>query len=126
MEWVPHLPWNRSSRVITGPLETESATWRLEATGVADFLEQGSIDLLYLTHEHMDHFWGLEAVLKRASGLTMMVLSTLSIKALEFIFGGASQPAGVRNRCSVEGRVRRWRPGRAQVRWVGYASVPFD
>ncbi len=100
--------------------------WRLEATGVAGLLERGGIDLLYLTHEHMDHFWGLEAVLGRDPGLTMLVPSSLSISALKFIFGGAFQPAGAKNRFPHQGRLLKMAPGKVHLLFEGCASVTFD
>jgi 7,8-dihydropterin-6-yl-methyl-4-(beta-D-ribofuranosyl)aminobenzene 5'-phosphate synthase len=100
--------------------------WRLEASGVAGLLEQGGVDLLYLTHEHMDHFWGLEAILKRDPGLTMLVPSTLSISALKFIFGGTFQPAGARNRVPHQGRLLKMAPGQVHLLFEGCASLTFD
>jgi len=100
--------------------------WRLEASGVAGLLEQGGIDLLYLSHEHMDHFWGLEAVLKRDPRLAMMVPSTLSLSALKFIFGGSFSPAGARNRFPHQGRLHKMPPGKAHLLFEGCASVTFD
>lgn len=100
--------------------------WRLQATGVAALLERGQVDLLYLSHEHMDHFWGLEAVLKYAPELTMLVPSTLSLKALKFIFGGAFAQAGANNRLPHHGRLLKMPPGAVHLLWPGCASVTFD
>ncbi|MBI5523259.1 MAG: MBL fold metallo-hydrolase [Desulfarculus sp.] len=100
--------------------------WRLQATGVAALLEQGQVDLLYLSHEHMDHFWGLEAVLRHAPELTMMVPSTLSLKALKFIFGGGFAQAGANNRVAHHGQLLKMPPGPVHLLWPGCASVTFD
>ena len=35
--------------------------------GVDRLLAEGRIDLVYITHEHVDHFWGLPAVVKYRS-----------------------------------------------------------
>lgn len=39
---------------------------RFRATGVDRLLESGDIAFLFLTHEHFEHFWGIEAVLRLA------------------------------------------------------------
>jgi 7,8-dihydropterin-6-yl-methyl-4-(beta-D-ribofuranosyl)aminobenzene 5'-phosphate synthase len=100
--------------------------WRLEATGVASLLEQGDIDFLYLSHEHMDHLWGLEAILRRDPGLAMLVPSSLSISALKFIFGGSFHTAGAKNRHPHQGRLLKMAPGKAHLLFEGCASVTFD
>ncbi|MFH1036344.1 MAG: hypothetical protein V1806_17745 [Pseudomonadota bacterium] len=100
--------------------------WRLEATGVASLLAQKGIDLLYLTHEHMDHFWGLEAILRRDPDLTMLVPSSLSISALKFIFGGSFHLAGAKNRAPHQGRLLKMPAGKVHLLFEGCASVTFD
>ena len=44
---------------------------RFRATGVDRLLENGDIAFLFLSHEHLDHFWGIEAVLKLAPEIPM-------------------------------------------------------
>lgn len=100
--------------------------WRLQATGVDRLLEQGQIDLLFLSHEHMDHLWGLESLLKRDPFLTMLVPSTLSLSALKFIFGGSFVAAGARNRSPLRGQLHKMTPGVVHKLFDGCASVTFD
>ncbi len=100
--------------------------WRLQACGVDRLLQERQIDLLYLTHEHMDHFWGLEAVLGLDPLLPMMVPSTLSLSALKFIFGAFFHQAGAENRAPHRGHLFKMPPGKVHVLFEGCASVTFD
>ncbi len=50
---------------------------RFRSTGVARLLAEGGIDFLLLSHEHLDHFWGIEAVLRLAPAIPILVPGTL-------------------------------------------------
>jgi len=71
---------------------------RLRATGVDHLLRAGGIDFLFLTHEHLDHFWGIEAVLQLAPEITILVPGTISDNGLAWLGGGAFPAAGIENR----------------------------
>lgn len=47
---------------------------RFKACGI----DLKKVDLVYITHEHMDHFWGLPGVLKERPDVTLMVPGTFS------------------------------------------------
>jgi 7,8-dihydropterin-6-yl-methyl-4-(beta-D-ribofuranosyl)aminobenzene 5'-phosphate synthase len=44
--------------------------------GVDRMLEQGEIDVMVLSHWHLDHFWGIESTLKHDSRLTLYAPAT--------------------------------------------------
>ena len=48
-------------------------------------LKDKSIDFLYISHEHFDHFWGIEAVLKYYPDIKIIVPKTFTPDAFEFI-----------------------------------------
>jgi 7,8-dihydropterin-6-yl-methyl-4-(beta-D-ribofuranosyl)aminobenzene 5'-phosphate synthase len=65
---------------------------RFAETGVKESLERGEIDLLFLSHEHFDHLWGLQAVLRLCPDITICVPATFSDDALAFILGDRRSP----------------------------------
>jgi len=58
-----------------------------EATGVDSMLARGEIEFLFLSHEHLDHLWGLQAVLRHCPDIPLRVPPNFTDKALAFIHG---------------------------------------
>ncbi|MDK2956452.1 MAG: 7,8-dihydropterin-6-yl-methyl-4-(beta-D-ribofuranosyl)aminobenzene 5-phosphate synthase [Desulfovibrionales bacterium] len=48
----------------------------MEKSGLGKQLEEKKIDLLVISHEHEDHYWGLKSTLKRYPGIPMVVPNT--------------------------------------------------
>lgn len=100
--------------------------WRFQALGLDRVLAKGEVDLLMFSHEHMDHFWGLEAVLALDSNLPMMIPSTFGLHALKLIFGGVFPACGAANRHPHRGALFKAEPGRVYKLWDGCAAATFD
>ncbi len=60
---------------------------RFEETGVDAMLARGEIEFLFLSHEHLDHLWGLQAVLRHCPDIPLRVPPSFTEKALAFIRG---------------------------------------
>lgn len=99
---------------------------RFAATGVDALLRRGEIDLLLISHEHFDHFWGLEAVLRLRPDITIALPASLRDEGRAFLRGGAFTPAGARNGIAHTGRLL-WH-GADEVHRLadGVAAVAFD
>lgn len=100
--------------------------WRLMATGVDRLLAEGEVDALYLSHEHMDHFWGLEATLAADPELTVLAPSTFSLNAVQFLYGKSFPRAGAVNDTPLRGELLKMPPGKVHKLWDGCASLTFD
>lgn len=100
--------------------------WRLNATGADRLLAEGGVQALALSHEHMDHLFGLEAVLRLAPQIPILVPATFSAQAREFIQGGVYPRCGAANRQPHQGRLERLKPGLVYRLFPGAASVIFD
>ena len=48
----------------------------LEKSGVAHLLQRKKIDVLVISHEHEDHYWGLKSTLKRYQNIPMLIPNT--------------------------------------------------
>ena len=46
---------------------------RLAATGVAQLIAAGGVEALFITHEHIDHLFGLQAVLELKPDITIYI-----------------------------------------------------
>jgi len=82
--------------------------------GVDRLLADGKIDLVYVTHEHVDHFWGLPAVVKYRPDVKLMIPAGFSARSREFL-----------GKSGHRGEVVEMGPG-AHALFPGCASVTFD
>lgn len=71
------LPGGEEKRILldTG-WNTDWMDWVYAHHGIDTMLERGEIDLLVLTHWHLDHFWGIESTLKHAPALPIIAPGT--------------------------------------------------
>lgn len=88
---------------------------RIKAEGIDRLLRDGQIDFLFLSHEHMDHLWGLPAVIKYRPDLTIRIASTLNAQSRELISNSGHT-----------GRLVVSSPGRIVPIFPGCASVTFN
>jgi 7,8-dihydropterin-6-yl-methyl-4-(beta-D-ribofuranosyl)aminobenzene 5'-phosphate synthase len=56
-----------------------------EKSGVDKMLENKEIEMLVVTHEHMDHLWGLPCTLKRYQNIPMIIPSTFYPEGKAFL-----------------------------------------
>ena len=99
---------------------------RLRATGVDRLLQSGGIDFLFLSHEHLDHLWGIEAVLRLAPEIPILVPGTLHDEGIAWLRGASFPAAGIANRVPHRGRIVRMLPGGIHRLLEGVAAVTFD
>lgn len=99
---------------------------RFAATGVDELLRAGEIKAVFLTHEHMDHLFGLQAVLELKPDITIYIPSSFTDDACRFIAGADVPEAHTGNAAPHTGELIRLEPGRAQALMPGLAAVGFD
>ncbi len=83
--------------------------------GVDGMLARGEIDFLYVTHEHVDHFWGLPAALKYRPDIKILIPTGFSEKSRELLRNSGHA-----------GRVVELGPEAPHVLFPGCASATFD
>ncbi|MBI5574858.1 MAG: MBL fold metallo-hydrolase [Deltaproteobacteria bacterium] len=83
--------------------------------GVDGMLSRGEIDFLYVTHEHVDHFWGLPAVLKYRPDIKILLPAGFSEKSLEIL-----------KQSGHTGKVKELGPEAPHFLFPGCASATFD
>lgn len=99
---------------------------RFRATGVDRLLRDGGIDSLFLSHEHLDHLWGIEAVLRLAPEIPILVPGTLREEGVAWLRGAEFSAAGIANHVPHRGPIVRMLPGGVHHLLEGVASVTFD
>ncbi len=99
---------------------------RLAAAGVAELIAAGGVEALFLTHEHIDHLFSLQAVLELKPDITIYIPSTFHAEAERFIAGAAFPEAHAANAVAHAGEIVRLRPGGVHVLMPGLAAVGFD
>lgn len=99
---------------------------RLAATGVADLIAAGGVEALFITHEHIDHLFGLQAVLELKPDITIYIPETFHVEAQRFIAGADFPEAHAANAVAHRGEIVRLELGGVHVLMPGLAAVGFD
>ncbi len=99
-----------------------------EKAGVDALLRSGAIKTLIVSHDHNDHFFGIESTLKRAPDITIYHPETIQKKSLQVLDGvDFSAPPGCpKNRIPHLGTRIPTRFGELYVPQPGMAVTPFD
>ncbi|MDA8121971.1 MAG: MBL fold metallo-hydrolase [Deltaproteobacteria bacterium] len=83
--------------------------------GVDRMLAAGEIDFVYVTHEHVDHFWGMPAVVRHRPDVKLLIPSGFSGRSRELLRDSGHT-----------GKVVELGPEAPRVLFPGCASVTFD
>ncbi|QTA85134.1 MBL fold metallo-hydrolase [Desulfonema magnum] len=94
--------------------------------GIDKMLKNGEIEFLMISHEHLDHFWGLESVLKYNPEIKILIPDTFYPEGMQFLKGAEFITAGTRNGIPHQGELVRFEPGKVNKLYDGCAAVAFD
>lgn len=94
--------------------------------GIDKMLKHGEIEFLFVTHEHFDHLWGLETVLKYNPEIKVLVPDTLYDEGYHFLKGAEFLRSKARNSIPHRGELVRLEPGEVNRLYPGCAAVAFD
>jgi 7,8-dihydropterin-6-yl-methyl-4-(beta-D-ribofuranosyl)aminobenzene 5'-phosphate synthase len=83
--------------------------------GIDDMLRKGDIEFLYVSHEHMDHFWSLPVTLQYCPDLNVIISNGYSQEGKSFF-----------QECDYKGKLLELGPGKVHRLFLGCASVTFD
>lgn len=84
------------------------------------------IEFLFSTHEHLDHLWGLETVLKYNPEIKIFIPSTFYPEGMHLLRGAEFITPGARNRIPHKGELVQIQPGTINKLYEGCAAVAFD
>jgi 7,8-dihydropterin-6-yl-methyl-4-(beta-D-ribofuranosyl)aminobenzene 5'-phosphate synthase len=89
--------------------------WVYRREGIAEKLKHGLVDRFILSHEHLDHFWGMPALTELNRRLPAYVPSTLTADAWTFM-----------DRAKYRGHVKQVQPGTMYRHFPGCVSTVMD
>lgn len=83
--------------------------------GVAERIASGEVEFLFVTHEHIDHFWGVPAVVALRPDIRILLPAGVSDRSREMLLAAGHT-----------GEVVEMAAGEAHVLFPGCAAVTFD
>lgn len=89
--------------------------YAFQREGIDTMLKNGEIDFLYISHEHMDHFWGFPVVMKYNPGIKVLISSSFYPEGKELIRNSGHK-----------GELVELEPGIIHKLFAGCGSVTFD
>jgi len=99
---------------------------RFKEEGIDKMLREKKIDYLYITHEHLDHYWGLEATLENDPTINMLIPSTFYPEGMHFLEGAQYLLTHAKNLVPYKGKLAQLEPGKVHKLFPGVASITLD
>ncbi|MBU0514511.1 MAG: MBL fold metallo-hydrolase [Proteobacteria bacterium] len=100
--------------------------WRYQMTGVDKLLKQNKIDYFIVSHEHLDHFFGLEATLRLNPKVTMVIPETFRPQARQFMAGKSFTKASAVTNVKHQGKLMVMKKSGVHKLFDGAALSVFD
>lgn len=97
-----------------------------EREGIGRMLKNGEIEFLYVTHEHFDHFFGIESTLRHDPQIRIIIPDTFYEEGHQFLDGAEFSRSGAKNTIPHKGTLVRHSPAKIYKLYPGCASVTFD
>ena len=94
--------------------------------GVDKMLKNGEIEFLIISHEHLDHFFALENVLKYNPEIKIIIPSTFYPEGMHFLNGATFNKCHAENRIAHQGELVKLELGTINKLYPGVAAVNFD
>jgi len=99
---------------------------RFREEGIAEKLAKKEIDFMVQTHEHIDHFFGLEATLKFYPDIPLYVNKGFYQEGFDFLKGKSFPVAGAINNIPHRGKVTVLDSSKVNILYPGIALMTFD
>jgi 7,8-dihydropterin-6-yl-methyl-4-(beta-D-ribofuranosyl)aminobenzene 5'-phosphate synthase len=93
---------------------------------VDKMLKNGEIEFLVISHEHLDHYWGLETTLKYNPDIKIIIPSTFYPEGMFYLRGTEYFIPSARNRITHRGELVKCEPKQVNKLFDGCAVVAFD
>jgi 7,8-dihydropterin-6-yl-methyl-4-(beta-D-ribofuranosyl)aminobenzene 5'-phosphate synthase len=89
-------------------------------------LGRGDVEFLVITHEHLDHYWGVETALRYNPEIRIYIPETFFLEGTKLLMGADYITAGVKNFIVHGGKLIKCRSGHINKLYDGCALVAFD
>jgi 7,8-dihydropterin-6-yl-methyl-4-(beta-D-ribofuranosyl)aminobenzene 5'-phosphate synthase len=94
--------------------------------GIDKMLKSGEIEFVFISHEHLDHLWGLQTVLKYNPKIKIFIPETFYPEGMHLIKGAEFITPGASNRIPHQGKLVQLKVGHINKLYEGCAGVAFD
>jgi 7,8-dihydropterin-6-yl-methyl-4-(beta-D-ribofuranosyl)aminobenzene 5'-phosphate synthase len=94
--------------------------------GIDKMLKNGEIEFLIVSHEHLDHYWGLETTLKYNPKIKIFIPSTFYQEGMSYLNGATFKACNTANTIPHQGKIVKLIPGHINKLYDGCAAVAFD
>jgi len=94
--------------------------------GIDRLLQSGEIEMLFISHEHQDHYMGLECSLRYNPEIKVLIPSTFLDEGLKFLKSADYPRANAKNAIPHTGELVQLQAGKATRLFEGCAAVGFD
>jgi 7,8-dihydropterin-6-yl-methyl-4-(beta-D-ribofuranosyl)aminobenzene 5'-phosphate synthase len=94
--------------------------------GVDKMLKNKEIESLIISHEHLDHYWGLQSALQYDPEIKLIVPSTFYPEGFYFAHGATFMESNSSNDVPHQGELVKTKPGTINQLYPGVALVNFD
>ena len=123
---VEALDGKRSKVLMDTGWNPEYMRQRFAQTGIDRQIAGGEIEALFLTHEHVDHMFGLQTVLELRRDIPIYIPATFRPEAHQFMAGAEFPSANAKNAISHTGPLIQLKAGGVHMIVPGVAAVLFD
>lgn len=94
--------------------------------GIDKMLANGEIDCLFVSHEHFDHFWGIEATLKYRPDIPILVPKGFYQEGFDLLKGANFPKCHLANNVPHTGPLKVQESEKVHKLYPGVASITFD
>jgi len=94
--------------------------------GVDKMLKSGEIESLIISHEHLDHYWGLQTALQYNPEVKLIIPSTFYPEGMYFLHGATFMESNSSNDIPHQGELVKIKPGTINKLYPGVGLVNFD
>ena len=101
-------------------------TKRYQEEGVDKMLKNNEIDALFITHDHYDHYWGIEAALKYKPDITVIMPNSFMSDSYKLLAGGAFPKPPIKNSVPHTGKLIKHDLKKIYPLFPGVAVATFD
>lgn len=98
----------------------------MEREGVDKMLDNKEVDMLFISHEHFDHYWGIESVLKHYPDIPIVIPKGFYKEGYDLLKGANFPVAHVKNDYPHTGPLETRESGKVHPLFPGAASITFD
>ena len=98
---------------------------RFKAEGIDRMLKNNEIEFLLISHDHIDHFWGLESTLRHKPDITMVIPNTFHKDSYRFMEGAEFPKAFAKNSIPFRGKLIKHDTGKIYPLFPGVAAANF-